>query len=61
MIQDERRRKILEYVVEHGSISIPELCEKFDVSEMTARRDLRALDQEGVLHILQWQILKEPS
>ena len=49
MIQDERRRQILEYVVKYGSISIPVLCETFGVSEMTARRDLRALDQEGTL------------
>jgi DeoR/GlpR family transcriptional regulator of sugar metabolism len=49
MIQGERRRSILEHVVNHGSISIPDICETFDVSEMTARRDLRALDREGLL------------
>lgn len=35
--------------MEKGSISIPEVCERFDVSEMTARRDLNQLDRQGLL------------
>lgn len=32
-----------------GSISIPDIRERFDVSEMTARRDLNELDRQGLL------------
>jgi DeoR/GlpR family transcriptional regulator of sugar metabolism len=48
-MQSERRRKIIEIVQESGSMSVSELCELFDVSEMTIRRDLRDLDKEGAL------------
>ena len=49
MIAAERHQNILELIAERGQITIPEICEMFDVSEMTARRDLNKLDQEGVL------------
>jgi DeoR/GlpR family transcriptional regulator of sugar metabolism len=45
----ERRRKIVEIIQESGSMTVTELCELFDVSEMTIRRDLRDLDKHGVL------------
>ena len=48
-MQSERRRKIIEMVQEAGSMTVTDLCELFDVSEMTIRRDLRDLDKEGVL------------
>jgi DeoR/GlpR family transcriptional regulator of sugar metabolism len=48
-MQSERRRKIVEIVQQAGSKTVPELCELFDVSEMTIRRDLRDLDREGSL------------
>jgi len=48
-MQSERRRKILEIIQESGSTSVAELCGRFDVSEMTIRRDLRDLDREGSL------------
>ena len=44
-----RLSQIVEMVMEKGSISIPEICERFDVSEMTARRDLNELDRQGLL------------
>jgi DeoR/GlpR family transcriptional regulator of sugar metabolism len=40
---------IVELVQESGSKTVAELCELFDVSEMTIRRDLRDLDREGTL------------
>lgn len=43
----ERQGKIIEFVAERGRISIPEICGLFDVSEMTARRDLNELDRKG--------------
>lgn len=48
-MQSERRRRILEIIQESGSRSVTELCDVFDVSEMTIRRDLRDLDREGLL------------
>lgn len=44
-----RFSQIVEIVMEKGSISIPEICERFGVSEMTARRDLNELDRQGLL------------
>ncbi len=49
MIAAERQQKILELVVEAGQISIAEICQRFEVSEMTARRDLTRLDRQGLL------------
>ena len=45
----ERQRQIVNLALEQGSISIPEICSEFDVSEMTARRDLNELDRQGLL------------
>lgn len=45
----DRHSKIVEIVTQNGQISIPEICDKFDVSEMTARRDLNELDRQGLL------------
>jgi len=42
----ERQSKIVEIVMAEGGISIPDICERFDVSEMTARRDLNELIRE---------------
>ena len=47
-MQSDRRRMIVELVQESGSKTVAELCDLFDVSEMTIRRDLRDLDREGV-------------
>lgn len=49
MLQDERHRTILEHVAKNGKITIGEICDLFDVSDMTARRDLRMLDRQGLL------------
>lgn len=49
MIAAERQQKILEMVIEAGQVSITEISERFDVSEMTARRDLKKLDRQGLL------------
>lgn len=49
MLQDERHQAILEIVAKESKITIGEICQMFEVSEMTARRDLRKLDQRGLL------------
>lgn len=45
----ERQNKIVELVHENGQIEIPDICQMFDISEMTARRDLNELDRKGLL------------
>jgi DeoR/GlpR family transcriptional regulator of sugar metabolism len=49
VMQAERRSEILSIVRKEGRITIDEICERFNVSEMTARRDLHELDREGLL------------
>lgn len=49
MLQAERRRVILNLVRQNGKVTIADLCRRFDVTEMTARRDLGALDRDGLL------------
>lgn len=49
MIPEERRKTILDLVETKNSVSVAELCYQLDVSEMTIRRDLRMLSNEGLL------------
>ena len=45
----ERRTLIEERVIKTGEVSFGELAEAFDVSEMTVRRDIEALQAQGVV------------
>ncbi|MBA3408188.1 MAG: DeoR/GlpR transcriptional regulator [Solirubrobacterales bacterium] len=45
----ERRRRILDHLHVKGSASLRELVELTESSEVTARRDLRALEADGLL------------
>ena len=45
----DRRQKVVELVMDKGSISIEDICQRFHISEMTARRDLTDLDRQGLL------------
>ena len=45
----EREGAILEYLREHKTASVEELCHAFFVSEPTMRRDLFALAEAGKL------------
>ncbi len=45
----ERRRLILKDIAAENGNLIPELSEKYAVSEMTIRRDLRLLEDEGLI------------
>ncbi len=45
----ERQNQIVELILSKGRVSIPEICESFGVSEMTARRDLAHLDRQGLV------------
>jgi DeoR/GlpR family transcriptional regulator of sugar metabolism len=44
-----RLNQIVDYVLNKGEITIPDICQMFGVSEMTARRDLNELDRQGFL------------
>lgn len=46
---EERKIKILEYVQTHFRASVQELCQSFDVSEATVRRDLKELEEAKLL------------
>src|ERR1700726_1729270 len=45
----ERRRRIVELAVAHGSVRVGALGQLFGVSEVTIRTDLRQLAAEGLL------------
>lgn len=49
MFAAERRQRILELVRSSGAISLRELARQLQTSEVTVRRDLRALESEGLL------------
>lgn len=45
----QRRRAILELLDAHGEVSVDALAERFDTSEVTIRKDLTALEDNGLL------------
>ncbi len=47
MHQEERLIKVLEYLNEHNHMSIHDICQMFNVSRDTARRDIVKLINEG--------------
>jgi DeoR/GlpR family transcriptional regulator of sugar metabolism len=49
MLPLERRQYILDLIEKRNSISVGELCQLLGVSDMTIRRDLRALSKAGLL------------
>ena len=49
MFAIERRQAILEHVRLRGVVSLRELAEAVDSSEVTVRRDIRAMESEGLL------------
>jgi DeoR/GlpR family transcriptional regulator of sugar metabolism len=49
MVPAERRKQILELIERRNSISVAELCQLLEVSDMTIRRDLRILSNHGLL------------
>ena len=48
MLPEIRRRAIAEHLQAHGSGSVADLEQEFNVSSMTIRRDLRELDRQGL-------------
>lgn len=49
MLNEERKRKILELTNLKGSISINDLMKELEASESTVRRDLIDMDKEGLI------------
>jgi len=49
MIKEERFRRILAELEENHAVEVAELAKKFNVTEMTIRRDLQVLEKEGLL------------
>lgn len=47
LLPEVRRKNIERLVIERGSLRIDEICSKFDISEITARRDLNSLEERG--------------
>lgn len=47
MLPVQRQNKILSEVSSRGAVSIKALSDRFDVSEMTIRRDLQSLEERG--------------
>jgi DeoR family transcriptional regulator of aga operon len=50
LLKFERHVRIRKLVEKMGRATVPELSKKFDVSEVTIRRDLEELDGQGWLH-----------
>jgi DeoR family fructose operon transcriptional repressor len=49
MIPEERKREIARIVQEQNGASVHELADELSVSESTIRRDLKKMDQEGLI------------
>jgi len=49
MLATERQQLILDLLAERGSVIVTDLVARFDVSEMTIRRDLDLLERKGLL------------
>ena len=49
MFATERRRRILEHVRRSGTVDLRELAVVVEASEVTVRRDLRALEEQGLV------------
>lgn len=49
MLPLKRQEKILEKLDEYSTVKVPELAKEFGVSETTVRRDLKDLEEKGVI------------
>lgn len=48
MYAEERQREIVQMIEANGMVSIADLTRKYSISSESARRDLRALEQQGL-------------
>ncbi len=49
MNAQERRATIMQVITDQGAVTVADLCERFQVSDMTIRRDLSALEKAGLI------------
>jgi DeoR/GlpR family transcriptional regulator of sugar metabolism len=61
LLADLRRRKIIEYVEEHGTVTTEQLVSRLGVSLMTIWRDLTALNEEGQLRKIRGGATRTPK
>jgi len=45
----ERQRELARLLERNGRLSVAQICEQFSISEATARRDLEALSEQGLI------------
>lgn len=57
----ERRDRIKELLLEHDSVTVRDLAERFDVSAMTIHRDLDTLEAIGVLRKVRGGATAQPT
>ena len=48
MFMEERQQKIAEVIEATGKITVAEIVKEYGISEESARRDLRLLEQKGI-------------
>ncbi|WP_081419002.1 DeoR family transcriptional regulator [Paenibacillus sp. Leaf72] len=49
MFQEERLNAIIEHLNQHQRIDIKDICQQFNVSRDTARRDLLKMEESGLI------------
>lgn len=49
LLGEERRRRIVAWINEHGSATVNDLAREFNVSTVTVRSDLQALERNGAV------------
>ncbi|ALS25543.1 transcriptional regulator [Paenibacillus sp. 32O-W] len=49
MFSEERRKRILDYLIRHNRATVKELAEILNVSKVTLRADLNSMESEGLL------------
>ena len=49
MLQEERVNEIRKLVIENKRVLVSELCERYQVSDVTIRKDLQILQKEGLV------------
>lgn len=50
MLPAQRQKEILSLLAKEGAASVRLLAERFDVSQVTIRRDLQTLEKQGLIH-----------
>lgn len=61
MLTQERQRLISAWILQSGNARVGELSEKFGVSEMTIWRDLKALEDQGIIERVRGGALSKMS